>query len=181
MYLSVPRPSESEKEMKMPIIVGHSRKVVKNGGVFYGDLRLVFFDGEDNGRIPEWDWILGSRAFVDSLQEYPDAVVIVDMVGDADLEIYWERNSDMGLNAAIWEHAAILGYRDLFIPEPKHSMLDDHTPFLNAGIPTVLVIDFDYPYWHTTQDTLDKISAASLQAVGDTILHWLVAFPSTAE
>jgi Zn-dependent M28 family amino/carboxypeptidase len=54
-----------------------------------------------------------------------------------------------------------------------YSMLDDHTPFLQAGIPAVDVIDFDYPYWHTTEDTLDKVSAESLQIVGDTLLAWL--------
>ena len=52
-------------------------------------------------------------------------------------------------------------------------MLDDHTPFLEAGLPAVDVIDFDYPYWHTTEDTADKVSAESLQVVGDTILAWL--------
>jgi Zn-dependent M28 family amino/carboxypeptidase len=53
-------------------------------------------------------------------------------------------------------------------------MLDDHTPFLAAGIPAVDLIDFDYPYWHTRQDTLDKLSAQSLQVVGETVLAWLL-------
>lgn len=134
---------------------------------------LVFFDAEDNGRIPGWDWILGSRAFVAALTEYPDAVVIVDMVGDADLQLYYERNSDPVLSQEIWAVAARLGYTQ-FIAEPKHSILDDHTPFLLAGIPAVDIIDFDYPYWHTTADTLDKVSAESLEAVGATVLAWLL-------
>jgi Zn-dependent M28 family amino/carboxypeptidase len=53
-------------------------------------------------------------------------------------------------------------------------MLDDHTPFLEAGIPAVDIIDFDYPYWHTTQDTSDKVSAASLRAVGETLRMWVI-------
>ncbi len=53
-------------------------------------------------------------------------------------------------------------------------MIDDHTPFLEAGISAVDLIDFDYPYWHTTQDTPDKVSAKSLQAVGETLWHWIV-------
>jgi glutaminyl-peptide cyclotransferase len=57
-------------------------------------------------------------------------------------------------------------------------MEDDHTPFLEAGIPAVDIIDFDYPYWHTTQDTPDKVSAESLQAVGDTLWNWVVGQPS---
>ena len=52
-------------------------------------------------------------------------------------------------------------------------MLDDHLPFLEKGIPAVLLIDFDYPWWHTTSDTLDKVSADSLDAVGETLYHWL--------
>jgi len=136
-------------------------------------LWLVFFDAEDNGRIEGWDWILGSRAFVDSLQFKPEAAVIVDMIGDADLQIYLERNSDKVLRDEIWQAAAGLGYDEVFIPEEKHSMLDDHTPFLEAGIPAVDIIDFDYPYYHTTQDTPDKVSAESLQVVGDTLLTWI--------
>ena len=135
---------------------------------------LVFFDSEDNGRIQGWDWILGSQAFVAGLGFRPEAVVIVDMIGDADLEIYKERTSDQGLVDEIWVVASELGYGHLFIPEPKYSILDDHTPFLQTGIPAVDIIDFDYPYYHTTQDTADKLSAESLGVVGDTLLAWVI-------
>lgn len=135
---------------------------------------LVFFDAEDNGRIPGWDWILGSREFVRNNPLQPQAVVIVDMIGDDELNIYKERNSDPGLTEEIWAVADSLGYGDLFIPEYKFSMLDDHTPFLEAGIPAVDIIDFDYPYWHTVQDTPDKVSAESLQAVGETVQTWVM-------
>jgi glutaminyl-peptide cyclotransferase len=134
---------------------------------------LVFFDAEDNGRIDDWDWIMGSRAFVRDLSAHPQAVVIVDMIGDADLNIYQEKNSDPELTREIWAQAASLGYSEAFIPKPKYSMEDDHTPFLQAGIPAVDLIDFDYPYWHTSQDTADKVSAESLQIVGDTLWHWV--------
>jgi len=134
---------------------------------------LVFFDAEDNGKIPGWDWILGSQAFVNELQGQPDAVIIVDMIGDADLNVMMERNSDTTLMAELWGQAAALGFSDHFIAVPGYAMLDDHTPFLEAGIPAVDIIDFDYPYWHTTDDTLDKVSAESLQIVGETILAWL--------
>lgn len=134
---------------------------------------LVFFDAEDNGRIDGWDWILGSREFVRNNVLQPRAVVIVDMIGDADLNIYKERNSNPELTDEIWAVADSLGYRSLFIPEYKHSMLDDHTPFLEAGIPAVDIIDFDYPYWHTVGDTTDKVSAESLEAVGKTLWTWI--------
>jgi glutaminyl-peptide cyclotransferase len=134
---------------------------------------LVFFDAEDNGRIEGWDWILGSREFVANNPLQPRAVIIIDMIGDADLNIYKERNSNQGLTDEIWQVARGLGYEDTFIPEYKHSMLDDHTPFLEAGIPAVDIIDFDYSYWHTVQDTPDKVSAESLQTVGETLRVWI--------
>jgi glutaminyl-peptide cyclotransferase len=136
---------------------------------------LVFFDAEDQGRFAGWDWILGSRAFVKELQFRPQAVVIVDMIGDANLNIYMEINSDPTLRAEIWATAAQLGYQENFIPEEKYAMLDDHTPFLEAGIPAVDLIDFNYPYYHTTQDTPDKVSAQSLKVVGETLWTWVTA------
>jgi Zn-dependent M28 family amino/carboxypeptidase len=135
---------------------------------------LVFFDAEDNGRIAGWDWILGSREFVKNNPVSPRAVIIVDMIGDAELNIYKERNSNPDLTDEIWDVAKGLGYESKFIPEYKHSMLDDHTPFLQAGIPAVDIIDFDYPYWHTVQDTPDKVSPESLKAVGETVRVWVM-------
>jgi glutaminyl-peptide cyclotransferase len=137
---------------------------------------LVFFDTEDNGRIEGWDWILGSRAFAEEIKIAPKAVVVVDMIGDADLNIYLERNSNVAIRDEIWSTADKLGYSKQFINQEKYSMEDDHTPFLEAGIPAVDIIDFDYPYWHTTQDTPDKVSAESLQAVGETLLNWVVGY-----
>jgi glutaminyl-peptide cyclotransferase len=136
-------------------------------------LWLVFFDAEDNGRLDNRQWIMGSRAFVAALSEKPQAVVIVDMIGDADLNIYIERNSDADLTRQLWTQAAALGYDEYFIATPKYDMIDDHTPFLEAGIPAVDIIDFDYPYWHTSADTVDKVSAQSLQIVGKTIFAWI--------
>jgi Zn-dependent M28 family amino/carboxypeptidase len=116
---------------------------------------------------------MGSRAFVSSLTVKPQAAVIVDMVGDANLNIFEERNSDPLLTAEIWAQAAALGFGKYFISMPKYDMIDDHTPFLEAGIPAVDIIDFDYPYWHTPADTLDKVSAQSLKVVGETIWSWI--------
>ena len=135
---------------------------------------LVFFDTEDNGNIAGWDWILGSREFVKNNPVQPRAAIIVDMIGDANLNIYKERNSNPGLTDAIWATAKGLGYESKFIPDYKYSMTDDHTPFLEAGIAAVDLIDFDYPYWHTSQDTPDKVSAESLQAVGETLRAWVI-------
>jgi len=134
---------------------------------------LVFFDAEDNGEIAGWDWLLGSREFVKHNVIRPRAVVVIDMIGDADLNIYKEQNSNADLTNEIWSTASTLGYGSNFIAQYKYSMEDDHTPFLEAGIPAVDIIDFDYPYWHTTADTPDKVSAASLEAVGSTLWTWI--------
>ncbi len=134
---------------------------------------LVFFDAEDSGGLDNRQWIMGSDAFVSLLQIKPQAAVIVDMVGDTNLNIYEERNSDPLFTAEIWAQAAKLGYSRYFIPTPKYDMIDDHTPFLEAGIRAVDIIDFDYPYWHKTADTIDKVSATSLQAVGKTLWAWI--------
>ena len=120
-----------------------------------------------------WDWLLGSREFVKNNVIAPRAVIVIDMIGDADLNIYKEQNSNKALTDEIWSTANTLGYGKIFIPSYKYSMEDDHTPFLQAGIPAADIIDFDYPYWHTTEDTLDKVSAASLEAVGKTLWTWI--------
>lgn len=140
---------------------------------FRKDIWFVFFDLEDQGNIPGWNWIMGSQYFVDHLEDKPEAVIIVDMVGDKDLKIYMEGNSTPTVVGQIWEVARTLNYQDFFLPEIKYALIDDHLPFLSAGIPAVLIIDFDYPYWHTTQDTLDKVSENSLQIVGDVLYVWL--------
>lgn len=138
---------------------------------------LVFFDNEDNGNSSGEEWSIGAQFFVSQLDDKPDRVVILDMLGDKNLQVYMEQNSNREINKEIWGVAKELGYTQ-FIPVYRHSVIDDHLPFIDAGIKAVDVIDIDYPYWHTTQDTLDKISANSLKAVGDTILKWLETYPN---
>ncbi len=133
---------------------------------------LVFFDAEDSGNIDGWDWIVGSSFFADNLAQNLEAAVIVDMVGDRDLQLFIEKNSDPDLVQEIWELANQLGY-PAFINTPKYSMIDDHSPFLRIGVPAIDIIDFDYPHWHTVNDTMDKVSADSLEQVGRTLEHWL--------
>ena len=134
---------------------------------------LVFFDAEDQGNIDGWDWSVGARYFVNHLDSPLNSVIIIDMVGDANLEIYKETNSDQYLCGQIWSTASFLDLDDYFIDQEKYTLIDDHVPFLEKQVPACLVIDFDYPYWHTTQDTADKVSPESLKVVGDTLLQWL--------
>jgi glutaminyl-peptide cyclotransferase len=137
------------------------------------EIWLAFFDAEDNGQLNGWDWIIGSRYMADNLTVEPAAMILVDMIGDADQQLYLEGNSDPVLAARLWTTAASLGYGQHFIPVIRHTMIDDHIPFKNRGIPAVDIIDFDYPYWHTTADTADKVSAASLERVGRTLEAYL--------
>src|SRR5262245_44136444 len=106
------------------------------------------------------------------------------MIGDRDLDIRREAYSTGELSDLIWAAAARLGYQAHFLPAAT-AVEDDHAPFLRAGVPSVLLIDFDFPPWHTAEDTLDKVSPRSLQIVGEVILEslpaleqWLLASPA---
>jgi len=137
-------------------------------------LEFIFFDGEE--AVVEWtddDSVYGSRHDIDrrvrarSLGELK-AMILVDMIGDKNLNIKKESKSTGWIKDIIWNTADSLGYRREF-PKDQIDIEDDHVPYLKAGVPAVDLIDFDYPYWHTPEDTLDKVSAHSLKIVGDVI------------
>jgi len=135
---------------------------------------IVFFDGEDQGSIPGWqEWSLGARGFVETFTLKPRAVVIVDMVGDYNLNILQEKQSSARLTREIWEVAQELGYGQYFLPEQKYRIMDDHVPFLEAGVPAIDIIDIDYRYWHTSYDTAENVSPESLGIVGRTLQTWI--------
>jgi Peptidase family M28 len=136
---------------------------------------IVFFDGEDAGISGQSDtYLAGSRYFARTkdVRFNPMMGILLDMVGDADLQIYKEENSVNyagGVVDRVWSLAGRIGVAE-FMPTVKHSITDDHLPLLNAGIPVIDIIDFDYDYWHTTSDTPDKCSAQSLEKVGRVVL-----------
>jgi Zn-dependent M28 family amino/carboxypeptidase len=139
-------------------------------------IELLFFDGEE--AVIEWvgnDNTYGSRHYVDVAKKNGSlsslkALVLLDMIGDRNLNIRRETTSTRWLNDVIWASAKKLGYTREFVDEDFAIGGDDHFPFLAAGVPAVDIIDFDYPAWHTAQDDLDHVSARSLQVVGDVIL-----------
>jgi Zn-dependent M28 family amino/carboxypeptidase len=143
-------------------------------------IELVFFDGEES--FVEWtgtDHTYGSRHYVQQAQKAGTlkgvrAMLLVDMVGDRDLRLRREARSTPWLTDILWASAKKLGYGAHFSDELE-PIEDDHVSFLNAGVPAVDLIDLDYRAWHTAEDTLDKVSARSLQVVGDVILHALPA------
>jgi Zn-dependent M28 family amino/carboxypeptidase len=139
------------------------------------EIWLAFFDMEDQGGggMPGWEWIVGSTYMAENLEVQPEAMILVDMVGDASQQLFYEAFSDEALRAELWQTAADLGYDTVFVPQVRHAMLDDHRPFLDRGIPAVDIIDFDYAYWHTVEDTADKASPESLERVGRTLERWL--------
>lgn len=137
-------------------------------------IELLFLDGEE--AVVEWsgqDHTYGSRYYVDQLKKTGSvkdvrAFVLVDMIGDKNLGIMREQNSTDWLTDAIWTAAKRLG-RPEFL-DRSTPIEDDHLEFLAAGIPSVDIIDLDYPAWHTAEDTLENVSPRSLQAVGDVLL-----------
>jgi glutaminyl-peptide cyclotransferase len=137
-------------------------------------LEFIFYDGEE--AVVEWtddDSVYGSRHDVDrrirnrNLNDLK-AMILVDMIGDKNLNIKREIQSTRWLKDIIWGTAQSLGYGKEF-PNEEIEISDDHIPYLKAGVPSVDLIDFDYPAWHTAADTLDKVSAHSLKIVGDVV------------
>ena len=96
-------------------------------------------------------------------------MVLIDMIGDRDLGIRRDSNSTPWLTDIVWQTAAKMKLSNYFIPAPT-TVEDDHLPFLAAGVPSVDIIDLDYDAWHTSRDTIDRVSARSMQIVGDVLL-----------
>ena len=137
-------------------------------------LEFIFFDGEE--AVVDWtdtDSVYGSRHDVDRRNQLRTlgnlkALILVDMIGDKNLNIRREHASTGFLKDIIWNTAQSMGYRREF-PNDEIDISDDHIPYLRAGVPSVDLIDFDYPCWHMACDTLDQVSAHSLKIVGDVL------------
>jgi Zn-dependent M28 family amino/carboxypeptidase len=139
-------------------------------------IELLFFDGEE--AVVEWgrnnDNTYGSRHYVETAKRAATltglrALVLLDMIGDKDLLIRRDGSSTSWLVDIVWNAASRLGHGNVFSNEVT-AVDDDHMPFVMAGVPAVDIIDLDYPAWHTAADTLDNVSARSLQIVGDVVL-----------
>jgi Iap family predicted aminopeptidase len=138
-------------------------------------IELLFLDGEE--AVVEWegtDHTYGSRHYVEAAKRDGSlatlkALVLIDMIGDRDLRIRRDMNSTGWLTDIMWDAAKRLDFDQAFVAETTR-VEDDHVPFLRAGIPSVDIIDLDYEPWHTAKDTLDAVSARSLQIVGDVVL-----------
>jgi peptidase M28-like protein len=137
---------------------------------------LLFVDGEDYGVFQDSaDVLIGSRYYAAHQPPGPRPLyaVLFDMVGDADLQIFQEGYSLLGAPEVVqlvWEAARDAGHGSVFQGSPRHTLTDDHMSLQRAGIRAIDVVDFDYPYWHTPDDTIDKVSARSLQVVGEVAL-----------
>ena len=143
---------------------------------------LVFFDGEE--AVVAWsdaDSTYGSRNLVARWGEAGElesigAMILLDMVGDTDLQVPREINSTNWINDVVWDAARELGYEANF-PATSHAIMDDHLPFIDAGVDAIDLIDFTYGpgnrFWHSPFDTLDRISADSLGVVGRVVLQSL--------
>ena len=147
-------------------------------------IELLFLDGEE--AFGEWESgnTFGSRHYVDAARKAGTlnqigALVLVDMIGEKNPVFQREENSTPWLVDAVWSAARKLN-RPEFVSKST-PISDDHLPFLEAGIPAVDIIDLDYPdeetrrFWHTADDTIDKLAPESLKAVGDVVLAALPA------
>jgi glutaminyl-peptide cyclotransferase len=138
-------------------------------------IELLFLDGEE--AVVEWqgtDHTYGSRHYVEAARRDGSlrtlkANVLVDMIGDRDLRIKRDSNSTAWLTDLIWDAAKRQKLDTAFVGDTTR-IEDDHLPFLAAGVPSVDIIDLEYEPWHTAKDTLDAVSARSLQVVGDVVL-----------
>jgi glutaminyl-peptide cyclotransferase len=139
-------------------------------------IEFLFFDGEE--AFVDWDLhrdsTYGSRYYVQharATSTLPSikALILLDMIGDKDLNIRREDNSTRWLTDIVWATARRLGYGQHFLNETT-PIEDDHIHFVQAGVPAIDIIDLDYDAWHTAADTLDAISAESIKIVGDVVL-----------
>jgi Zn-dependent M28 family amino/carboxypeptidase len=141
------------------------------------EVRFVLFDGEEEPP-GSTDFLTGglrgSRAYLAAHRRELGAVIVVDFVGNRRLSLPREDGSHRELWAQLRAAARRVGVGSVFPPRRRPEILDDHTPFMRAGIPAIDLIDFDYPPWHTPEDTLDKVSARSLDAAGEAVLELLV-------
>ena len=162
------------------LLIELGRVLADAGGQY--DYWFLFFDGEE--AFIEWsafDSTYGSRHLArkwkeDGTASRIRALVLLDMVGDKDLDIQYETNSTKALMDMVWETAKREGLESI-LSRYRGAIEDDHVPFLEIGIPAVNIIDLNYgpgnSYWHTEEDTLDKISAESLEKVGRLVLALL--------
>jgi len=143
-------------------------------------IELVFFDGEEAvEQFSQADGLYGSRYFARQLQgagaKQFRGGLLFDMVGDRSLGITLPADSPAEMARDIFAAAEALKLRSYFTYLGRE-LIDDHVPLNAIGIPTLDIIDFDFPWWHTADDTMDKISAQSLQTVGSVALYYLSEF-----
>jgi glutaminyl-peptide cyclotransferase len=140
------------------------------------DVYLVWFDGEEAfGDWSDTDSLYGSRHLADRWRgdgtlKLIKALINIDMIGDKHLDIDQETSGDAMLNRLVWKTAADLGYTANFT-RLSRATDDDHMPFVKLGVPAIDLIDFNYDPWHTDDDTMDKLSAQSLEIVGTVVIE----------
>ncbi|MBN1349290.1 M28 family peptidase [candidate division KSB1 bacterium] len=137
---------------------------------------IVLFDAEDAGLYgSDETWAIGSKEFAKSIagRYFPQFGILLDMIGDKNLDIYIEKNSNRAapnVVQKVWDTAAQLGISE-FIPVEKFLVSDDHVRLLDVGIRCIDIIDFDYDVWHTMQDVPENCSPESLEKVGQVVLE----------
>ena len=140
------------------------------------ELRFVLFDGEEatNDKADfRLTGLRGSQAYARAHADELRAVVVLDFVADKRLRIRREAGSDRELWSRLRAAARAVGARSTFPPGAQDEITDDHTPFVEAGVPAIDLIDFDFPCWHKACDDMSAVSAASLDRSGEAVLELL--------
>lgn len=176
---AMPIPGANDGASGVAVLMEIARVLRENGsklGVIY-----AFFDGEDYGTTTE-TMFFGSNYFANKLKGDKRPVdpskieygILLDMVADKDLQIYKEIGSVKKAPEVVervWNAAKKLGYEQIFVPQTKYFVNDDHIPLQRVGVKCIDVIDFDYPPWHTLEDTPANCSPQSLEVVGKVVLE----------
>ena len=158
------------------MVVQLSRDLAKGRRACQRQVRFVLFDGEESPRGASdflADGLRGSRIHAARHAADLRAVVLVNFVADRALRIPREASSDAGLWSRLRASARQVGTSATFPATTGPLIYDDHTPFQRAGVPSIDLIDWDYPYFHSRADRLDKVSAASLDTVGETLVPFI--------
>ncbi len=168
----LPIPGANDGASGVAVLLEIARQLAKNPPPLDIGVQFVLFDGEDYGPGDDAMYLGAKFYAARPALPKPEFAILIDMIGDKDLQIYRERFSDRrarAINDKVWAAAKALGSK-AFREGQGYEITDDHLPLLDAGIPTIDLIDFDYAPWHTLDDTPEQCAPESLKAVGDVLL-----------
>jgi Zn-dependent M28 family amino/carboxypeptidase len=169
-------PGANDGGSGVAVLLEIARNLASERPIHHG-VDMIFFDGEDGGDYGDSDsWCKGSQYFSSNLLlKSPEVAINIDMIGDKDQEIKMEHFSYNENPQLVLKLLNLAKKRDIntFTKKITDPIMDDHYHLIQAGFPAINIIDFDYKYWHTIEDTPDKCSAEALTNVGQVVMDWI--------